>query len=147
MPAKSRLIFPNIAVSDLPASKAFFGELGFEFNPMFTSEECACMVISDQAYVMLHARESFERFATKPVAIPAATNEVLLCVSADSRDEVDALADKALASGGTPARDAQDYGFMYGRSFHDPDGHVWEVMWMDPAAVEGGPPAEAQTAA
>jgi uncharacterized protein len=144
--AKSRVIFPNITVSDLPGSKAFFAGLGFEFNATFSNDECACMVISDQAYVMLHNRSSFERFTTKPIADPAAATEVLLCVSAESREEVDELADKALATGGTHAREPQDYGFMYGRSFHDLDGHVWEVMWMDPAAVESGPPAEVESA-
>jgi predicted lactoylglutathione lyase len=114
---------------------------------MFSNDECACMVINEQAFVMLHSRPSFEQFATKPIADSSATSEVLLCVSAESREEVDELADKALASGGTGAREPQDHGFMYGRSFHDPDGHVWEVMWMDPQAVESGPPAEAESAA
>jgi len=135
MPTNSRLIFLNVAVKDLGVSKPFFEKLGFEFNPMFTNEECACMVVSDQAYVMLQTHESFERFTTKPIADPAATTEAIVCVSATSREEVDSFADTALASGGTDAREPQDYGFMYGRSFHDPDGHVWEVMWMDPAAT------------
>jgi predicted lactoylglutathione lyase len=136
----ARLIFPNIAVSDLPRAKAFFEGLGFEFNPAFTNDEAACMVISEQAYVMLQTRESFARFTSRPIADPATATEVILAVSAADRQEVDAVADKALSSGGTPAGDPQDYGFMYQRAFHDPDGHLWEVMWMDPATVEAGPP-------
>jgi uncharacterized protein len=96
---------------------------------------------------MLHEHASFENFTTKPIADPAATTEAIVCVSADSREDVDSFADTALASGGTDAREPMDYGFMYGRSFHDPDGHVWEVVWMDPAAVENGPPAEVEAAA
>ena len=143
----TRLIFLNVAVRDLAVSKSFFERLGFEFNPMFTNDECACMVVSEQAYVMLQTHGSFERFTTKPIADPTAATEAIVCVSADSREDVDVFADTALASGGTAARDPQDYGFMYGRSFHDPDGHVWEVMWMDPQAVQDGPPAEVETAA
>jgi predicted lactoylglutathione lyase len=142
-----RLIFLNVAVRDLGVSKAFFEQLGFEFNPMFTNDDCACMVVSEQAYVMLQTHESFDRFTTKPIADPTAATEAIVCVSADSREDVDAFADAALAGGGTAAREPQDYGFMYGRSFHDPDGHVWEVMWMDPQAAQDGPPAEVETAA
>jgi len=147
MPTNSRLIFLNVAVSDLQTSKAFFGKLGFEFNPTFTNDDCACMVVSEQAYVMLQTKDSFSRFVTKPIADPAAATEAIVCVSADSREDVDAFADTALASGGSAAREPQDYGFMYGRSFHDPDGHVWEVMWMDQQAVENGPPETAESAA
>jgi predicted lactoylglutathione lyase len=143
----ARLIFPNLAVADLPASKRFFAALGFEFNPVFTTDETACMEISEQAYVMLHTHASFERFATKPIADPAQATEVMLAVSAASREEVDTLADTALASGGSAAGPTQDHGFMYGRSFHDPDGHVWEVVWMDPAAIEGGPQDASASAA
>jgi predicted lactoylglutathione lyase len=140
----SRIIFVNIAVSDLPTSKAFFEGLGFEFNPAFTNDDAACMVISEQAFAMLHTPGSFERFSLRPIADPAQSTEIILAISAESREEVDALADKALQIGGSAARDAEDYGFMYQRSFQDPDGHLWEVAWMDPAAVESGPPAEPQ---
>ena len=99
------------------------------------------MVVSDKAFVMLHTHSSFGRFARKPIADPAQTTQVIIAVSAESREDADALADKALATGGTPAREPEDYGFMYQRSFHDPDGHVWEIAWMDQAAVESGPPA------
>ena len=140
----SRATFINIPVADLPAAKAFFGELGFTFDEKFTDDSCACMVVSDQAYVMLLAEESFAGFASTEVADAHRTTEALICVSADSRDGVDSFADSALEAGGTPARDPIDHGFMYGRSFNDLDGHHWEVMWMDPAAVEAGPAEYAQ---
>ncbi|MBJ7473080.1 MAG: glyoxalase, partial [Solirubrobacteraceae bacterium] len=115
----SRLIFINIPVADLHASTAFFGKLGFAFDEKFTDESCACMVVSDQAYVMLLHRERFADFTTKPVADATSATESILCVSAESRTDVDQLADAALASGGSTAGDPMDHGFMYGRSFHD----------------------------
>jgi predicted lactoylglutathione lyase len=139
MSSPSRLVFINLPVTDLAASKAFFGRLGFAFDEKFTNEQCACMVISDQAYVMLLDRPSFERFTTRPVADATASTEAIVCVSAESREGVDAFADTALEAGATPAKDPMDQGFMYGRSFHDLDGHHWEVMWMSQEAVEQGP--------
>jgi predicted lactoylglutathione lyase len=140
MATPSRLLFVNVAVKDPQASKAFFEALGFEFNPKFTNDECACMVVSDQAYVMLLAEARFAEFATKPVADARATTEAILAVSAESREAVDAFAEAALAAGGSQARDPEDLGFMYQRSFHDLDGHLWEVAWMSQEAVEQGPP-------
>ncbi len=140
MASQSRLIFVNLPVNDLDASMAFFRELGFDFDPKFTNESCACLVVSEQAYVMLLAQQRFEDFTTKPTADSHAATEAILCVSAESRDGVDAFADTALAAGGADAKEAIDYGFMYGRSFYDLDGHHWEVMWMSPEAVEQGPP-------
>lgn len=134
-----RLTFINIAAGDLTATKAFFGKLGFSFNDQFCDETTACLVISDKCYVMLHTTERFAGFSGKPVADPSQTTGVMICVSAESREGVDELADAALAAGGTHATDAQDYGFMYGRSFYDLDGHHWEVSWMDPAALEQSP--------
>ncbi|HWH93990.1 MAG TPA: VOC family protein [Baekduia sp.] len=134
-----RLLFLNLPVAELPASIAFFTHLGFTFDPRFTDESATCMVVSDQAYVMLLQRDRFADFATKPVADATQTTEALVCVSAADRAEVDAFADAALAAGGTPAKEPMDHGFMYGRSFNDLDGHHWEVMWMDPAAVAAGP--------
>lgn len=134
-----RLTFLNLPVRDLEASKAFFGALGFTFNPKFTDQSCACMVISEQSYVMLLEQSRFEEFAVKPVADARETTGALICVSAGDRAGVDEFADAALAAGGSAAKEPLDYGFMYGRSFLDPDGHHWEVMWMDPAAVESGP--------
>ena len=104
------------------------------------------MVVSDQAYVMLLARSRFEDFTPKPVVDAHESTETILAVSAESREGVDELADAALAAGGTTANEPMDHGFMYGRSVHDLDGHLWEVVWMSPEAVEQGPPEAAQTA-
>jgi predicted lactoylglutathione lyase len=147
MAPQSRSIFVNLPVSDLAASKDFFRALGFDFDPKFTDESCACMVVNDQAYVMLLDSSRFADFTTKPVADARATTESILCVSAASRDDVDAFADAALGSGGSGANDAMDHGFMYGRSFHDLDGHLWEVMWMSSEAIEQGPAGMAQQTA
>ncbi len=146
MPAASRLMFVNLPVADLAASQEFYAALGFEFDPKFTDDSCACMVVSPQAYVMLLDRTRFADFTHKPVADAHATTEAIVCVSAESRDEVDSLADTALRAGASPANDPMDHGFMYGRSFNDPDGHLWEVMWMSQEAVEAGPRDLAQTA-
>jgi hypothetical protein len=135
----SRLLFVNLPVRDLAASIAFFTELGFAFDEKFTNDECGCLVISEQAYVMLLAESRFADFTTKPTADARSTTEALLCVSAEDRQGVDALADAALAAGGAPAKEPMDHGFMYGRSFQDLDGHHWEVMWMSSEAVEQGP--------
>lgn len=143
----ARSIFVNIPVSDLAASKDFFRALGFDFDPKFTDHSCACMVLNEQAYVMLLDSSRFADFTTKPVADARTTTESILCVSAESRDDVDAVADAALGSGGSAANDAMDHSFMYGRSFHDLDGHLWEVMWMSPEAIEQGPAEMAQQTA
>lgn len=139
MSNKPRMIFVNIPVRDLPAAKAFFAALGFGFDERFTDENAASMIVSDQAFVMLLTRERFADFTTKPIADARETTEAIFALSAESRGEVDTLADAALAAGGTPAGEPQDYGFMYGRSFQDLDGHIWEVMWMSAEAVEAGP--------
>ena len=144
MATQSRLIFVNVPTKDLSASKGFFRSLGFDFDEKFTDDSCACMVVSDQAYVMLLAESRFADFTPKPVADARECTEAILCVSADSREAVDAFADSALAAGGTNANDPMDHGFMYGRSFHDLDGHLWEVMWMSPEAIEQGPSEVAQ---
>ena len=143
----SRLLFLNLPVADLPASRAFFGELGFDFNEKFCDEGAACMVVSDQAFVMLLQRDRFADFVTRPVADATEATALTACVSAESREEVDALADAAEAAGAGPVKDPQDYGFMYQRSFHDLDGHLWEIAWMDPVAVEKGPAEFAADAA
>jgi uncharacterized protein len=144
MAPQPRLIFVNISVSDLPRSMAFFGELGFEFDERFCDATAACMVVSDKAYVMLITRTRFAEFTDRPVADPRAATEALLCLSAESREAVDAFADAAIAAGGSPALEPTDHGFMYGRCFNDPDGHLWEVMWMSSEAVEHGPPDMAE---
>jgi uncharacterized protein len=142
----SRLIFINLPVNDLAASREFFGGLGFTFDEKFSDESCACMVVSEQAYVMLLDERRFAEFTPRPVADARRSTEAILCVSAASREDVDAFADAALGTGGSVANEPMDHGFMYGRSFHDLDGHLWEVMWMDQAAVEQGPKDFAQTA-
>jgi predicted lactoylglutathione lyase len=139
MTTSPRLIFVNLPVADVQASTAFFRALGFEFNPKFSDDTTSCMVVSELGYVMLLQNERFADFTVKPLADVSATTGALVCVSAEDRAGVDALADAALAAGGSPAKDPMDHGFMYGRSFLDLDGHHWEVMWMDPAAVEQGP--------
>ncbi|MCX4577813.1 VOC family protein [Streptomyces sp. NBC_01571] len=132
-----QMIFVNLAVNDVDASKKFFTELGYTINPQFSTDDCACVVISDTIVAMLLSKQRYADFTKKEIADPARTSEVLLCLSAESREKVDELCDKALSAGGSGTREAQDHGYMYGRSFDDPDGHTWEVMWMDPAAVQG----------
>jgi predicted lactoylglutathione lyase len=134
----SRKLFVNLPVADLARSVGFFGELGFSFDERFTDETATCMVVSDEAFVMLLVRERFRDFATREVADAASATQTILGFSAESREQVDELADRALAAGGTPAGDPQDHGFMYQRSFNDLDGHHWEVIWMDSAALAGG---------
>src|SRR6476646_4833837 len=136
-----RTLFVNMPVADVARSKAFFELLGFGFNPNFTDETAACMMVGDQAFVMLLHRDKFAEFAKLPVADPTTHTLALYCFSVSSRDEVDAVSAAALAAGGTEADGAEDYGFMYSRSFFDLDGHGWQVMWMDPAAAEQGPEA------
>lgn len=140
------MIFVNLPVSDVPASKAFFSGLGFAFDPRFTDESCAGIHVNDQAYVMLVARERCADLSPKPIADAHASCEVEVCLSAERREDVDEIADAALAAGGQPAADPQDHGFMYGRSFLDLDGHQWEIMWMSPEAVTAGPADMAEVA-
>jgi predicted lactoylglutathione lyase len=128
-----RTTFVNLPVRDLGRSVAFFERLGFSFDRRFTDEHAACMVLSDQAFVMLLARPFFATFTTKPVADATTTTQTIVGVSAESRDDVDTLVDTALAGGASAAMKPTDEGFMYGRSFYDLDGHAWEVIWMEPA--------------
>jgi len=132
-----QMIFVNLPVADVDASKKFFTELGYTINPQFTTDDCACVVISDTIIAMLLSKQRYADFTKKQIADATKTSEVLLCLSAESREKVDELCDKALAAGGAATGETQDHGYMYGRAFDDPDGHTWEVMWMDPAAVEG----------
>ena len=129
-----RLVFVNLPVADVAASRAFFSRLGFAFDERFCDAQTACLQLSEAAYVMLLERPRFADFTAKPVGDPTTTTSGLLCVSAADREAVDALADTALAVGGTPAKEPMDHGVMYGRSFFDLDGHHWEVMWMSPEA-------------
>ena len=131
-------IFVNMHVKDLDKSKTFFQKLGYSFNPQFTDEGAACLVISEIIYAMLLTTDSMNRFMPKGKTIADATKttEVLLALSFDSREAVNAIADKAIAAGGTEARPAEDHGFMFTRNFNDPDGHIWEVFWFDPKALQ-----------
>jgi predicted lactoylglutathione lyase len=131
-----RMIFVNLPVRDLARTKSFFATLGFEFNPKFTDDKAACMIVSDKAFVMLLAEPFFKTFTKKHLADTSTHTEALLCLSCPSRAAVDALVKLAVENGGKPAMPAQDHGFMYGWSFYDLDGHHWEVMWMDPAAAQ-----------
>jgi predicted lactoylglutathione lyase len=133
----NKKIFVNLPVKDLERSKRFFGELGYSFNQQFTDEKAACMVVSDDIYVMLLTEKFFKTFINKDVADAHKTTEVLVCLNEDSREAVDTHIEKALKAGGTETQEPQDHGFMYGRSYNDPDGHVWEIIWMDEAAVAG----------
>jgi uncharacterized protein len=129
------MIFVNLPAKDVAASGAFFSKLGYEINPQFSTDDCVCVVISDTIIVMLLSESRFADFTDRPVADARQTTESIIGLSAPSREAVDELADNALAAGGSAHQEAKDEGYMYGRSFCDLDGHIWEVMWMDPAAV------------
>ena len=132
----STKIFVNLPVKDLRKSIDFFTALGFSFNPQFTDENAGCLVISDDIYAMLLVESFFKSFTKKDIADATKTTEAIVALGVESRERVDELVDKALAAGGLPSNDTNDQGFMYGRSFQDPDGHLWEVFYMDPAAVQ-----------
>jgi uncharacterized protein len=136
-PATPHKLFVNIPVSDLQRSIEFFETLGFRFNPQFTDATATCMLVGEDAYFMLLAREKFASFSKRPVGDPRSETNAMFAISVASRGEVDDLVRRAVAAGGSHAVDAQDHGFMYGWSFYDPDGHHWEVFWMDPAAING----------
>lgn len=131
----SRQIFVNLPVARLDASTTFFKQLGFSFNPAFSNEAGACMVVSDNIYVMLLTQGHFKGFTPKPIADAHAVTEVLVCLSCESREEVDALVAKAVAAGGSTHNAPQDHGFMYGHGFQDLDGHIWELIHMVPQAA------------
>jgi predicted lactoylglutathione lyase len=134
-------IFVNLPVKDLERSKGFFATLGFTFNPQFTNEQAACMVVSDAIFVMLVVEKFFKTFTQKTVADATKTTEVLVCLSCESRAKVDELVKKAVAAGGMSPRAPQDHGFMYGHGFEDLDGHIWELMYMEPGGVVEHQPA------
>ena len=127
----SKMIFVNLPVADLPAARAFYEAIGATNNPMFTDETAACMVFTDVIHVMLLTHDKFAQFTPKRIADAKETSEVLICISADSRAAVDEITDRALAAGGREPREKQDHGFMYGRSFEDPDGHIFEPFHMN----------------
>jgi predicted lactoylglutathione lyase len=138
-----KLIFVNLPVADLPRSVAFYEAVGAVRNPQFSDDTAACMVVSETISVMLLTHDKFGQFTPRPIADAHAATEVLLCVSCDSREAVDTFAEAALAHAGAEPRGPQDHGFMYGRSIADPDGHIWEPMWMDMAALGDRPAGEA----
>jgi predicted lactoylglutathione lyase len=130
-----RMIFVNLPVKNVEASKKFFAALGFSHNPQFSDERTASIVISNAIVVMLLEESRFKEFIPSAISDATKAKEVLLAFSCDSRKEVEELTAKAFAAGATPFMPPQDHGFMYGTSFQDLDGHVWEPMWMDPKAA------------
>jgi predicted lactoylglutathione lyase len=132
----TRNVFINLVVNDLKKSSDFFSALGFRFNPQFTGETAACMILSDTVFVMLVTEPLFRTFTKKQPCDTKSSTEVLLCFSCPSRAEVDAIARKAIEQGGSPAMDPTDHEFMYSAAFYDLDGHHWEAMWMDPKAIQ-----------
>lgn len=135
------MIFVNLPTSDLDRSRAFYTALGCSINPLFTDENAACVVWSDDIAFMVLRREYFATFTDKEVVDPATSAQTLIAFSRESREEVDAVAAAALRHGGREARDPQDYGFMYSRSLEDPDGNIIEFVYMEPEAAERGPDA------
>ncbi|GKQ52466.1 hypothetical protein BRSPCE3_33210 [Bradyrhizobium sp. Ce-3] len=142
--ANPQMIFVNLPVSNLARATAFYEAIGATRNPQFSDDTASCMVISETIFVMLLTHDKFRQFTSKTIADARTTSEVLLCLSAANRDAVDGYVTKATGAGGSAdPSPQQDYGFMYGRSFEDPDGHIWEVMWMD---LEAATKAQAATA-
>jgi predicted lactoylglutathione lyase len=140
----TKMIFVNLPVSDLARATAFYQAIGAEKNEKFSDGTASCMVFSETIHVMLLTPDKFRQFTPKEIADAKTSSEVLICISADSRDAVDDMLGKAGTAGGSvDPSPKQDYGFMYGRSFEDPDGHIWEVMWMDVAAATAAQPATA----
>jgi hypothetical protein len=133
----SKLIFVNLPVADMERATAFYGAVGAEKNPQFSDATASCMVFSDTIHAMLLSHDKFRQFTPKPIADARQSTEVLICLSADSRAAVDDIIGRAEAAGGrADPGPRQDHGFMYGRSFEDPDGHIWEIMWMDVEAAK-----------
>ena len=132
----SKMIFVNLPVADLERSIAFYEAIGATKNPQFSDDTAACMVLSDTIHVMILTLPKFGQFTPKRIADAHETSEVLICISCDSREDVDHITEQALAHGGREPREPQDHGFMYGRSFEDPDGHIWEPMFMDMEAAK-----------
>ena len=134
----SRKIFVNLPVQDLKRSMGFFDKLGIKNNPQFTDETAACMVVSDDIFVMLLTHAKFKEFTPNPIGDATKSTEVLVCLTCESRNQVDDLVSKAVAAGGTTFKNPMDHGFMYGHSFQDPDGHIWELIWMNPGQAAQG---------
>jgi uncharacterized protein len=131
-------IFVNLPVKDLKKSLEFFTKLDFTFNPQFTDETAACMIVSEDIFVMLLTEDKFKTFTPKAICDATKSTEVLVCLSAESRDKVNDMVHEAVAAGGTTYSEPQDHGFMYGHGFQDLDGHIWELIYMEPSAVHQG---------
>jgi predicted lactoylglutathione lyase len=128
-------IFVNLPVKNLSQSVEFFTKLGFSFDAQFTDETATCMIVSDDIFVMLLTHDKFKTFTPKAICDATTSTEVLVCLSLESREQVNAMVRKAVAAGGTTYNDPQDHGFMYGHGFQDVDGHIWELMYMEPSAI------------
>ena len=140
----TQMIFVNLPVTDLARSRDFYEALGFTNEPKFTDDTAAAMVLSDTIFVMLLIHDKWKQFTDKTIPDAKTSAQLMLAVSRESREAVDAMTEAAAQAGGTPdCNPRQDHGFMYGRSFEDPDGHIWEPFWMDMAALDNGSPAEA----
>jgi len=132
----SSKIFVNLPVKDLNRSMDFFARLGFNFNPQFTDEAAACMIVSNDIYVMLLTEAKFKEFTPRSICDATKSTEVLVCLSRESRKDVDDLVRKAVSAGGSTYSNPKDHGFMYGHGFQDPDGHIWELIYMEPATIK-----------
>jgi uncharacterized protein len=132
----STKIFVNLPVKDLQKSMTFYSALGYTFNAQFTDHTAACMIISEDIYTMLLTEAKFKEFTPKPICDATKSTEVLVCLSCENRDAVNELVRKAVAAGGTTHADPKDYGFMYQHGYQDLDGHIWELVYMDPAALQ-----------
>ena len=132
----STKIFVNLPVRDLSRSIDFFTRLGFTFNPQFTDETATCMVVSEDIFVMLLTHDKFKTFTPKKICDATKSTEVLVCLSVESRERVGEMVRKAVAAGGSTYNDAQDHGFMYAHGFQDLDGHIWELIYMEPSALD-----------
>lgn len=138
----TRMIFVNLPVRDLGPSGAFYRALGGTVNGLFSDGQATCVMFSDTIGVMLLTHERYSQFTSRPIGDARAQSQALLALSVETREDVDTAIAAAVAAGGTAdPNPVQDLGFMYGRSAEDPDGNVWEILWMDPAAAESGPPA------
>ena len=129
-------IFVNLPVKDLKKAVEFFTKLGFTFNPQFTDENATCMIVGNDIFVMLLVEKFFKTFTKKEISDTTKNTEAIVALSAQSREEVDQMMEKVLGAGGREARDPQDHGWMYGRSFEDIDGHLWEIFYMDESAMK-----------
>jgi predicted lactoylglutathione lyase len=134
----ARKIFVNLPVKDLKKSIEFFAKLDFTFNAQFTDETAACMMVGEDIFVMLLTHDKFKIFTPKEICDATKSTEVLVCLSAESRENVNAMVGKAVAAGGTTYNEPQDHGFMYGHGFQDLDGHIWELIYMEPSAINPG---------